>query len=200
MQRLFLSFLFYACSQTVVLGVYSPEGRWTTRDPSEESVSENLYNFCGNNPIHQYDTLGLAHFEVRKLKHTFGIIHYSWFSPIIGWQLALFLDLWGADKLNIEILHEHLFYNDGTNVGYSNQGIFHELSKEGYRRWWDSREYDDCIMKEAERLITPPPYSLLGLFGSKYNCQDYADDLREKYDEIKDDVEIKCKCEKVKAK
>lgn len=79
--------------------------------------------------------------------------------------MALFLDLWGTNKLNIEILQEHLFYNDGTNVGYSNQGIFHELSKEGYRRW-DSREYDDCIMKEAERLITPPPYSLLG---SKYN-------------------------------
>lgn len=186
--------------QQIAFGFYnSKDGRWTTRDPIQETGGENLYTFCDENPILLYDLLGRAHFEVRKLKNTPGIIHYSWFSPLIGWKLALFLDLWGADQLNIEILHEHLFYDDGTNIGYSAEGIFSELSKEGYRRW-DSQEYDDCIMKEAERLVEPLPYSLIGLFGPKYNCQDYADDLRKKYDEIKDDTEIKCKCEKVKAK
>ncbi len=33
---------------------------------------------------------------------------------------------------------------------------------------------------------------------TKCNCQDYADALRAKYREIKDDPEVKCKCKKGK--
>jgi hypothetical protein len=51
-------------------------------------------------------------------------------------------------------------------------------------------------MKEAEKLVKPPPYSLIGWGTPKYNCQDYADALRRKYDEIKDDPKVKCKCKK----
>ena len=32
--------------------------RWLNRDPIEEDGGENLYGFCGNNPISQYDILG----------------------------------------------------------------------------------------------------------------------------------------------
>ena len=105
----------------------------------------------------------------------------------------MILDLGLADKLNIEILHEHLFYDDGDNVGYRDNELLSEDSKKGYRRR-DKVEYDDCIMHEAERLVSPPPYSLIGFGAPKYNCQDYADALRRKYDELKDDPRIKCKC------
>ncbi len=59
---------------------------------------------------------------------------------------------------------------------YRKNGLFHEPSRTGYRRR-DTREYDDCIMKEAEARVKPPPYSLIGLGKPKYNCQDYADAL-----------------------
>ena len=174
---------------------YSPVlRRWLTRDPIEERGGLNLYAFCGNDAVGRFDQ---AHFEVRKLSGAPDIIPYSCFGAIIGWGPALALDLGLADKWNIEILHEHLFYDDGTNVGYGKSGKFKEDSKSGYRTK-DPTHYDDCIMKEAEKLVTPPPYSLIGWGSPKYNCQDYAAALRRKYDEIKDDPKIKCKCKKGK--
>ena len=55
-------------------------------------------------------------------------------------------------------------------------------------------------MKEAEKQVPTPPYSLIGIGSPKFNCQDYAEALRRKYDEIKDSEEIKCKCGKGKQK
>ena len=40
---------------------YKPKtGNWLTRDPINESGGENLYGFVNNNPINQFDKLGLA--------------------------------------------------------------------------------------------------------------------------------------------
>ena len=168
--------------------------RWLNRDPLEESGGLNLYVFCKNNGLSLGDLLGLAHFEVIKLKRLPAILNYSCFGAIIGAVPAAILDLGLADALNIEILHEHLFYDDGSNVGYGPDGYMRKEDKSKYSRR-DFREYDDCIMHEAEALATPPPYSLIGYLGVyKYNCQDYADTLRSIYDRIKDWPSIICKC------
>ena len=195
----FLVFLTLVFVQCQAAAFYNPKmGRWTTRDPIEEEGGKNLYAFCANNPISLYDMLGCAHFEVRRLSFTPGIMNYSCFGQIIGWMPALALDMGLADKLNIEILHEHLFYDDGTNIGYDQTGPFSEKTKKGYRRR-DSIEYDDCIMKEAQKRVPQPPYSLLG-FGSgrKFNCQDYADSLRREYNRLLEDKEVRCKCKREK--
>ena len=169
--------------------------RWLNRDPIGERGGANIYGFCGNSPICRYDKYGWAHFEVRRLSGLPAILSYSCFAQIIGAVPAVILDFGLADKLNIEILHEHLFYDDGTNIGYSKEGFLTKESKERYSRR-DCREYDDCIMKEAQARVMPPPYSLLGLGRPKYNCQDYANSLRRMYDAIKDDPAVKCKCRK----
>ena len=40
--------------------VYDPiAGRWTQRDPIDYQDSENLYQFCGNNPVNNVDEFGL---------------------------------------------------------------------------------------------------------------------------------------------
>ena len=174
---------------------YSPSlMRWLNRDPIEEEGGLNLYGFCGNNAMCKYDKDGRAHFEVRRLSGLPAILNYSCFAQIIGIVPAMILDLGLADKLNIEILHEHLFYDDGTNIGYNDTGEFSE-AKKGYSRR-DLVEYDDCIMKEAQNRIPKPPYSLIGIGNPKFNCQDYADSLRREYNRIKDSKEIKCKCKR----
>jgi len=176
---------------------YSPRiARWLTRDPIEERGGMNLYTYCGNNALFYYDKDGRAHFEVRKLSGAPGILKYSYFVPVIGIVPALILDCGVADMANIEILHEHLFYDDGTNVGYGSNGEFSERDRRGYVRR-DKREYDDCIMKEAQKRVPKRSYSLIG-FGSdpKFNCQDYAESLRREYNKIKNSKEIKCKCRK----
>ena len=179
---------------------YSPSlMRWLNRDPIEETGGVNLYGFCGNNAICKYDKDGRAHFEVRRLSSLPAILGYSCFAQIIGAVPALILDLGLADKLNIEMLHEHLFYDDGSNVGYGSEGFMRNESRKGYIRR-DFREYDDCIMHEAEDRVAVPPYSLIGIGVPKYNCQDYADALRRKYDSIKDNkaIQKKCCCRKEK--
>ena len=173
---------------------YSPVWRrWLTRDPIGEEGGVNLYGFCGNNAVARWDQLGCAHFEVRALKGLPSVLYYSCFVKIIGWIPALALDLGLADKLNVEILHEHLFFDDGTNIGFGPEDLFSEKSAKGYARR-DAKNYDDCIMKEAVRRVPRPPYSLIGIGNPKYNCQDYADDLRRMYEQIKDDESVVKKC------
>ena len=167
--------------------------RWLNRDPIEEDGGVNLYGFCGNNSIALCDYLGRAHFEVRALSGLGVVLSYSCFAGIIGVVPSLILDFGLANSLNIEILHEHLFYDDGTNVGYGEKREFSETTKEGYYRR-DQTEYDDCVMKDAAKRIPKPPYSLLGLGRPKYNCQDYADALRREYYKLLNDKEIRCKC------
>ena len=173
---------------------YSPSlMRWLNRDPIEEEGGLNLYGFCGNNAVCRYDKDGRAHFEVRRLSALPAILNYSCFAQIIGIVPSMILDFGLADKLNIEMLHEHLFYDGGTNVGYNDMGEFSETKARGYHRR-DQIEYDDCIMKEAQSRIPKPPYSLIGIGNPKYNCQDYADSLRREYNRIKDTEEVKRKC------
>ena len=177
--------------------------RWLNRDPIDVNGGVNLYEFCGNNAVARIDNLGLAHFEVRRLSILPAILKYSnivWilgtvspFLPLITQVPALILDLGLADKLNIEILHEHLFFDDGSDVGYANTGLLIGESKSEYVRY-DKIEYDDCIMKEAVKRVERPPYSLIGLGAPKFNCQDYADSLRGMYEKIKDEKEVQCKC------
>jgi len=173
---------------------YSPPlMRWLNRDPIGERGGMNLYGFCGNSSICRYDKYGWAHFEVRRLSALPAILRYSCFAQIIGMIPAMILDAGLADMLNIEILHEHLFYDDGTNIGYGEKREFSETTKDGcYRR--NQAEYDDCVMKEAEKRVPKPPYSLLGWGRPKYNCQDYADALRREYYKLLDDKEVRCKC------
>jgi len=49
-------------------------GRWTQRDPIGYQDSENLYQFCGNNPVNAIDILGLkAHTYTCTYDHSGGI-------------------------------------------------------------------------------------------------------------------------------
>ena len=48
------------CLAYAASAFYNPQmGRWMTRDPIEEKGGENLYSFCANNPVSNYDKLGL---------------------------------------------------------------------------------------------------------------------------------------------
>ena len=52
--------------------VYDPiAGRWTQRDPIDYQDSENLYQFCGNNPVNGVDPHGknryITQFDIRNL-------------------------------------------------------------------------------------------------------------------------------------
>ena len=84
-----------------------------------------------------------------------------------------------------------------NSVGWGASGPTNGESAKGYTQ--RDGGYDDCIMRIAQSMVNPDHYQLTGLGAkTKCNCQDYADALRAKYREIKDDPEVKCKCKKGK--
>lgn len=181
--------------------------RWLSEDPIAEDGGLNLYGFCGNNPVCRYDKDGRAYFAVRGL----GPIPtpLKWSDIMSGLRSAMCpfasfsrqerdaIDK-AADFNNIEILHEQLFFEDGKipkSIGWSKSGYLNNESPDRYIT--TASGYDDCIMREAVLRVNPTHYQLswLGRKG-KCNCQDYAEALRRKYEEIKSERKVKCKCQK----
>jgi RHS repeat-associated protein len=162
---------------------YNPQlMRWLTEDPIAEDGGLNRYGFCGNNPVSRYDKDGRAYFAVRRLG--------AFKNPIIFSGNLTFLNDW-LDQKNMQPLHEQLFFQDGGSListGYGKENLDNEPMT-GYVI--TSGGYDDCTMRIAVEKVNPQPYSLI-----KYNCQDYASQLRAKYYEIKDTEEVRCRCKK----
>jgi RHS repeat-associated protein len=154
---------------------YDPEvGRWTCKDPIKFYGGTNLYSYVKNDPINWIDKFGLARFGKRPLSG-------------LPW-LEEASSNWLDDYFNTEVSHEHLFFDDGTNIGFRDNERFSEKSSEGYR--FDNKHYDDDLMREALNNIVDGEYSLLGLDGKpKNNCQDWSDRLRREYERLKKERE-----------
>ncbi|MBR2679445.1 MAG: RHS repeat-associated core domain-containing protein, partial [Exiguobacterium sp.] len=152
--------------------------RWLNRDPIEEDGGLNLYGFCGNNAVSRYDKDGRAFFIKRSM---FGLL----------FQTAQ------RDIDNQEWAHEQLIFEDGndpSDVGYFNDNKIREDAG-----WQNSTSwvrvpghFNDCVMRKAVQSVQPIDYKLRG--AGHYNCQDYADALRAKYNELIKDKEIRCEC------
>ena len=181
---------------------YRPDhGRWLNRDPIEEDGGENLYGFCANNTIFFYDKNGNAYFAVRGLGKV--LPPMKWSSLFVCPFMKMAADL-AADALNVELVHEQLFYEDGSNVGWGDDvdglGVGRKLtgeSEKGYVR--RDGGYNDCVMHKAEKEVKVDHYQLTWLgTQTKCNCQDYADMLRAKYRELINDPQVRCECGIVK--
>ena len=160
-------------------------GRWLNRDPIEEDGGVNLYAFCGNNAVANYDRDGCAYFARRELVG-------------VGWLPGLSRNLL-LDALDIEVSHEQLFYGTPSNplddVGYFKVGGVrsdHDRSK--YHYVVIDVGYDDCVMREAVARVVPKPYCAVGFAPRHDNCQSYAARLRSKYSELMNDPKVRCKC------
>jgi hypothetical protein len=171
--------------------------RWLTEDPIAEDGGLNLYGFCGNNPVSRYDKDGRAYFAVRGLGSILPPIQWSNFVTSPFTKIAVDV---AANMLNVELLHEQLFYEDGSNIGWGNDddglGIGKKIRNEPSNRY-TRRDggYNDCVMRIAESKVSVDHYQLTWVGGrTKCNCQDYADMLRAKYRELENDPEVKCKC------
>ena len=112
-----------------------------------------------------------------------------------------------ARETKCTIAHEQLIFEDGgapVNIGYFDAPIgdnnprqdeFHFQTQ--YVPIEGKGAYNDCVMREAVKNITPRPYNLwtwAGRSTGQYNCQDYADDLRSEYYRLLLDIKIRCKC------
>ena len=177
---------------------YSPSlGRWLNRDPIEENGGENLYGFCGNNPIVNYDKNGNAYFAVRGLGKVLPPVNWSWLFSCPFMKFAADV---AADVANVQLLHEQLFFENGSNIGWGNDdeglGVGKEIRDESSKRY-ARRDggYDDCVMRKSVKEVNVGHYQLTWVGArTKCNCQDYADMLRVKYWELINNPKIRCQC------
>ena len=168
--------------------------RWLNRDPIEEDGGVNLYGFCGNDPVSRYDKDGRAYFAYRPLNSDFTLNTGVWFANSKFFK-----------KRNWVVAHEQLIFEDGgnpVNIGFFNRPLGN--NNPGLDDFYFFNKYipidsgyNDCVMREAVKNVTPLPYELAtrgGRSNGQYNCQDYADDLRREYYKLLLDLKIRCKC------
>lgn len=72
------------------------------------------------------------------------------------------------DKYNTEFHHEHLFHDDGTNIGFGSEGPMENEDVNDYDL--QSETYDTNKVKDNIKDVDKDSYSLIG-----NNCQDYTD-------------------------
>ncbi|HSB02738.1 MAG TPA: RHS repeat-associated core domain-containing protein [Anaerolineales bacterium] len=161
---------------------YDPKiGRYLSSDPIGLKGGLNTYAYVGNNPLRYIDPFGLAYFSKRPLH---GL---PWLGPASSNPID--------DYFNTEISHEQLFFEDRknpSNIGFFDDGTLKtEPNPTGYRN--RSSKYDDDIMRKAVQNVELRPYCLLGKPGSteKFNCQNWASEVRKEYRRLMNDLKIK---------
>ncbi len=125
------------------------------------------------NPIRFIDPLGLAQICTRPLKGSRGFRTN------------------GKTGFDLGIFHAHIFFDDGTNIGYGgDSGLFSEPKTNDYT--CNKEKYNDEIMKKAVEIVKNEPDNLLLPKGSKQygsdnygfivnNCQDFVSDVLDEY-------------------
>ena len=106
-------------------------------------------------------------------------------------ELGVFWDNAVMDCLNLEVAHEQLFFEDGkepSNIGFfDDNSVRSDTLSLNYKI--TKRGFNDCVMRHALKYVELEPYSLLW-----FNCQDYAEQLREIYSIVIQNPCIKCLC------
>jgi len=146
-----------------------------------KTVNLNVYHYAGNNPVKYTDPDGKFHFAKRNLDG----------APWLGIFSNNPLD----DLFNTEISHEHGFFDDGTgdNIGYFGLDGHVDWNSEDENnfQYSDSIYYDDDLMRKAIEEVGPKKnkyklffFGKIGPGDKKFNCQDYCDAIRKKYNEL----------------
>jgi|GEM_PF-3244832 len=136
---------------------HNPAVRKQDKKPQEENPKKPKgKSRIGTRPL---KNMGLLYehgfFEMASLLHPVTIGHFNFFQTL-------------DDKLNTKFHHEHIFNDDGTNLGLFDDGIKGAEHIEDYDL--QDEEYDTDNIREATDDFPSDSYSIIG-----NNCQDFTD-------------------------
>lgn len=147
----------------------SEVGRWTAKDPIGFAGGDaNLYGYVVQDPINSLDIFGLAEACYRPLRKL------PWF--VVGAGNTI------DEKANTVIGHEHIFFEDGTNVGYGMDGLFRDEDKSEYTHCSELGADKEEILEVIEKIehsFEGEDYRLWPEWARGKNCQDFVDAIRE---------------------
>ncbi len=141
----------------------SGDGMWLSEDPRGLGAGDiNTRRYAFNAPVDLVDVSGRACVAYRQLES----------SPWLLRSEAM-------DTANQEVMHEHIFYENGRNIGYEKHGLFTEKSAWQYTITGEC--YDDAVMDKAVDIVTATgewtaENYRLSLF--HHNCQDFVEAVR----------------------
>jgi len=147
-------------------------GRWLSKDPIGLSGGLNLYAFCKGDSIDYRDDYGTARVGNRLL-HGWGLL----LTPIAfipGAVIPLKLT-------NTFPEHSHIFFDDGSNIGWGPEGFFCEGSDDGYK--YKGTDYNDDLMKKAVDRVKGD-WQNTNYNGLTHNCQDFVDAVLKEYEKL----------------
>ena len=147
-------------------------GRWLSKDPIGLYGGLNLYAFCRNTPIGYIDPQGTAKIGNRRL---YG--GGAWLTPLAfvpGLVIPMRLT-------NTFPEHRHIFFDDGTNIGWGADGFFCEKDTSDYTM--KGGNYNDDLMRKAVNNVKAD-WSKRKYNGIFHNCQDFVDAVLDEYDKL----------------
>ncbi|MCW9679746.1 VWD domain-containing protein [Dolichospermum planctonicum UHCC 0167] len=153
-------------------------GRFTAVDPIGLLGGDtNLYRYVSNDPVIYADPSGLARFVYRPLSGSLGGLYPIGRNPLDNYT-------------NTEIAHEQIFFDDGTNIGFFDDGRVRPDNQENLKNYDQnskSKYYDDDRLRKAIDNVKVKPYSVIPLPDGKDtdNCQSWAERVRDEYERLK---------------
>jgi RHS repeat-associated protein len=138
-------------------------GTWQSKDALRfRGGDEALYGFPRRDPVNNIDPAGLADICYRPLK-------YTWF--VAGTR--------SDEILNQVVGHQHIWFDDGENVGFGPDGRFSEPpeKRRKYRRC--QTRYDDDLLRLAIENISANEDGEYDFFTN--NCQEWVDRVLAEY-------------------
>jgi len=153
-------------------------GRYTQSDPLGLGGGINTYAYVGGNPSGLIDPDGLATMCYRALNMPGGSALFA--MDRAGDAISFGLSRQWDESMNLVAAHQQIFYADGTNSGFGEDGILKESSKDGYIQC--KGNYDDKKMKQAEKSVQSSKAFTAGNYNFvTNNCQSYTDAVLKEY-------------------
>ena len=147
-------------------------GRWLSKDPIGLNGGLNLYMFCDVSPLSFIDPYGCARIGNRRLHGAGALLMPLGIIP--GMVIPMRLT-------NTSPEHRHIFFDDGSNIGWGQDGFTCSETEDGYT--FKRKRYDDTLLKQAVERVNPKwrQKAYNGLF---HNCQDFVDAVLEEYEKL----------------
>ena len=166
---------------------YDPHiGSYVNQDPIGLEGGANVYRYVGGKPLIYIDPSGL---QASYMCSAAGLA--AWCPPAPASRITkpqacyrplrrtpLVIGSPADRSMNSVIGHQHIFFPDGTDIGYGPQGVYSDEDINEFSQCVDLESSKEDILKKVNELkeleFKPEQYSIMPRLLGGNNCQDFV--------------------------